>query len=170
VNQFLNWLQNYWGKPGYASQAAATTMNVALSTIQVFEAFASTLIASVFAANLQEDQTAVLLALANRWNAAVSGLRHLGNGYYSYITGVHLIGPFGGDYAVEITRQLRTGFVATEGTVAERKQLVDFTTELEGVEEMWTGLPVYWAAREAAGGSHLEIVPLPFQNVAVAIY
>jgi hypothetical protein len=69
-----------------------------------------------------------LVALANRQNIAMNTIRMNGAGYQAYVTAIHVIGPFGGDTAIEM--QL--------GGSVVRKQYADFVDEVAGWEMIAT--------------------------------
>lgn len=100
-----------------------------------------------------------LISLANRQNAAMNTIRENGGGYIAYVTAAHVIGPFGGDVALE----LQIGFETV------RKQLESFIAEVEGWET---------TASMAANRTPLQrmyawmagIRPLPVFKVNVIVY
>lgn len=100
-----------------------------------------------------------LVALANRQNVAMNTIRKSGGGYQAFITAVHIVGPFGGDTAI----QLQLG-----GDIV-RKQYTDFVDEVAD----WEGIAVMMGnltdpQKRALALANLAI--LSTQNITILVY
>jgi hypothetical protein len=100
-----------------------------------------------------------LVALANRQNTAMNTIRLNGSGYQAYVTAIHVIGPFGGDTALEI--QL--------GGSVVRKQYADFVDEVAGWETIAT-MSLSLSEPQKTALRLAGLVGLSTQNVTVLVY
>jgi tryptophan synthase alpha subunit len=100
-----------------------------------------------------------LLDLANRQNYAVNTLRKAGVDSQAFITAIHVIEAFGGNFALLITRS---------GCVV-REQLVDFITDVENLES--NALMVADLTLEQKQAAlHINAIKLAAVDIAVLIY
>ncbi len=100
-----------------------------------------------------------LVALAKRQNAAMNTIRLNGAGYQAYVTAIHVIGPFGGDTALE----LQVG-----GSVV-RKQFADFVSEVEGWEAI-AAMSLNLSEAQKTALRIAGIIGLSTQHITVLIY
>jgi hypothetical protein len=99
-----------------------------------------------------------LVELANRYNTAVSTLRSNGV-LQQYISAVHVIGPFGGDTAIEIKL----------GGTAMRKQLADFSSEVDS-QEYNASMTLHYTDAQRASMQQAGITTLPISDITVTVY